>query len=229
MIRVHVICEGQSEEMFVNEVLAEHFAARQIFLAPSLIGKPGHKGGNVRMPRLLSDLRARLGDKEAFCTTFFDYYGLPPDFPGKREAAALASSDARSRIVCDCLADDVEANLGRGARDRLLPYVQMHEFEALLFSDPVTFASTLGRADLAATFTGIRESHFSPEDINDSPQTAPSKRILSLHAGYDKVWHGSMAAIDIGLDALRAACPLFDAWLSSLEGLAHDPSGRNST
>lgn len=220
MIRVHVICEGQSEEMFVNEVLARHFAAMQIFLAPSLIGKPGHKGGNVRIERLLSDMRARTGDTTAFCTTFFDFYGLPAEFPGKREASALASAEARARCICEKLAEEVEACLGRATRERFLPYVQMHEFEALLFSDPEKFASTLGRGDLARSFSRIRESHVSPEHINDSPQTAPSKRILSMHAGYDKVWHGSMAAIDIGLAALRAECPLFDAWLSSIERLS---------
>lgn len=220
MIRVHVICEGQSEEMFVNEVLSSHFASKQIYLAPSLIGKPGHKGGNVRVARLLTDMRARLGDTDAYCTTFFDFYGLPNEFPGKQDASALASVDAKARRVCEGLAAEVEAALGRPARERLLPYVQMHEFEALLFSDPATLATGLGRSDLAGPFSRIRERYETPESINDSPETAPSKRILSLHAGYDKIWNGSLAAIDIGLDVLRAECPLFNGWLCSLEQLS---------
>ncbi len=226
MIRVHVICEGQSEEMFVNEVLAGHFLQRQIFLAPSLIGKPGHKGGNVRIARLLTDMRARLGDKDAFCTTFFDFYGLPSEFPGKRDAANLASVEAKARCICDGIAWEVESNLGRAARDRLLPYVQMHEFEALLFSAPGTFAAALGRDDLAGAFAQIRARYETPEDINDSPETAPSKRILSLHTGYDKVWQGSLAAIDMGLELLRAECPLFDGWLTSIERLSGAPNAQ---
>ena len=84
MIRVHVICEGQTEEMFVNEILAAEFYPKGIYLVPALIGKPGHKGGNLKYGRLLSDVRARLlGDATAYCTTFFDFYGLPEDFPGK--------------------------------------------------------------------------------------------------------------------------------------------------
>jgi hypothetical protein len=87
MIRVHIICEGQTEEMFVNEVLAESFAVQGVYLIPSLIGKPGHKGGNFRFERLLTDVRVRLlGDAGAYCTTFFDFYGLPANFPGKNEA-----------------------------------------------------------------------------------------------------------------------------------------------
>ena len=71
MTRVHVICEGQTEEMFINEVLYEVFASKGICLIPALIGKPGHKGGNVKFERLLIDVRARLlGDTSAFCTTF---------------------------------------------------------------------------------------------------------------------------------------------------------------
>lgn len=220
MTRVHVICEGQSEEMFVNEVLASHFASRQIYLEPSLIGKPGHKGGNVSVARLLTDMRARSGDTASYCTTFFDFYGLPSGFPGKQDALALVSVDAKARRVCDALAVEVEKALGRAARERLLPYVQMHEFEALLFSAPATFAAGLGRKDLTDSFTRIRERYETPEGINDNPETAPSKRILSLHAGYDKIWNGSLAAIDIGLDVLRAECPLFDGWLSSLERLS---------
>ena len=100
MIRIHVICEGQTEEMFINEVLAQSFQARNIYLAPSLIGKPGHKGGNFRFERLLTDVKNRLlGDRQAWCTTFFDFYGLPEDFPGKTEARTKDSMDAKA----DCL------------------------------------------------------------------------------------------------------------------------------
>jgi hypothetical protein len=172
MIRVHVICEGQSEEMFVNEVLSSHFVSKQIYLLPSLIGKPGHKGGNVRIARLLTDMRARLGDTDAYCTTFFDFYGLPAEFPGKQEALGLASVDDKARSVCDGFAADVETAFGRAARKRLLPYVQMHEFEALLFSDPATLAVGLGRNDLTEPFTRIRARYDTPEGINDSPETA---------------------------------------------------------
>src|SRR5215813_11167656 len=87
MIRVHVICEGQTEEAFVKGLLAPHFERIEIFLYPSLLGKPGHKGGNVKFDRLLTDTRIRLlTDTTAYCTTFFDFYALPTDFPGKEAA-----------------------------------------------------------------------------------------------------------------------------------------------
>ncbi len=92
MIRVHVICEGQTEEMFVNELMRDHFYSFGVVLVPALVGKPGHKGGNFKFERLLSDVRNRLlGDSTAYCTTFFDFYGLPEDFPGKRAVATGAN------------------------------------------------------------------------------------------------------------------------------------------
>ena len=74
MIRVHVICEGQTEEAFVNELLCPTFYAQGIQLLPALIGRPGHKGGNFKFERLLPEIEKRLlGDINCYCTTFFDF------------------------------------------------------------------------------------------------------------------------------------------------------------
>ncbi|MEO1765387.1 MAG: DUF4276 family protein, partial [Cyanobacteria bacterium J06629_18] len=59
----------------------------------------------------------------------------------------------------------------------------------------------------------------SPEHINDSPVTAPSKRILACCSGYEKPLHGSLIAIDIGLDTIRKQCRHFNQWLTRLENI----------
>jgi hypothetical protein len=77
MKRVHVICEGQTEETFVNELLGPHLLAFDVFPQAALVGKPGHKGGHVTTTRMAYDIRLRLTqDERAWCTTFFDYYGV---------------------------------------------------------------------------------------------------------------------------------------------------------
>jgi hypothetical protein len=142
MIRVHVICEGQTEEMFVTELLAGQFQSKGVYLMPSLIGKPGHKGGNVRFDRLRIDVRNRLlGDKTACCTTFFDFYGLPADFPGKTAALGLPSIEEKAQCVRMAMTKELELflNPSEGIR-RFIPYVQMYEFESLLFSSPDSLA-----------------------------------------------------------------------------------------
>ena len=101
-----------------------------------------------------------------------------------------------------------------------MPNVVMHEFEGLLFSDCEAMARGMGQSNLAGPFQEIRDIFESPEHINDSPITAPSKRIETLVPGYQKPLLGTLAALEIGLDSMRAHCPNFDAWISRLEALA---------
>ncbi len=220
MIRVHVICEGQTEEMFVDQVLAEEFYPLGIYMVPALIGKPGHKGGNFRFERLLTDVENRLlGDREAWCTTFFDFYGLPETFPGKAEALTKGTMNAKADCLLAAMTDRLREKLGDDAMRRFIPYVQMYEFEGLLFSSPANLASGISEPTLGEAFQRIRDSFDTPESINNSPATAPSKRILNLYKGYEKPLHGSLAAIEIGLPAIRAQCRRFDAWVNSIEAL----------
>ena len=220
MIRVHVICEGQTEEMFINEVLSYLFNPKGIYLYPSLIGKPGHKGGNLRYERLLTDVRARLlNDNTSYCTTFFDFYGLPTDFPGKQDAIAKTNSGDKAACLLTALLNALQAEVGEDPLHRFIPYVQMYEFEGLLFSDTQALAKGVFQGALAPRFKTIRSKFATPEEINDSPETAPSKRILKLFPEYDKPYHGSLAALEIGLEAIRRECPLFDGWLKQIEAL----------
>lgn len=220
MIRVHVICEGQTEEMFVKEILSEFFASRDIYLIPTLIGKPGHKGGHFKFERLFTDVRARLlGDKTAYCTTFFDFYGLPGDFPGKQEATNLTTIQDKSKCVLELMSEKLRERLGEEPLSRFIPYIQMYEFEGLLFSAPDSLAQAIYKPELEVRFQKIRDQFATPEGINNSPHTAPSKRIKSLFYEYDKPIHGSLAAIEIGLDAIRSECQIFDGWLQSIENL----------
>jgi len=108
-------------------------------------------------------------------------------------------------------------------------YVQMHEFEGILFSDTSALAYALDRDDLVEALSTIRALFSSPEDINEGKETAPSKRIYALVPGYQKPFHGSLAAVTISLGRIRQACPLFDAWLRYLEALGTPPSNAVTT
>src|ERR1700680_1388202 len=107
--------------------------------------------------------------------------------------------------------------------ERFVPFVVMHEFEGLLFSDCAAFSRGIGRADLESGFREIRDQFATPEEINDSPFTAPSKRVEALMPGYDKPLFGTLAVLEIGLAHIREECPHFDSWLRQLECLAHLP------
>lgn len=220
MIRVHIICEGQTEEMFVKELLAPIFLAKGLLLVPALVGRPGHKGGNFKFERLQADVKNRLlGERTAYCTTFFDYYGLPQSFPGKDIHDSQVDIVTKATRVQNAMTTELTRLIGVDAMRRFIPFVQMYEFEALLFSDPDAFARGVDREHLSQSLTQIANQFSSPEYINNSPQTAPSKRIELLMPGYEKPLMGTLAALEVGLDVMRQKCLLFDDWLNRLEML----------
>ena len=225
MTSVYVICEGKTEGTIVKNILAPAVALKGDYLHPVQIGRKRRKGGNVIFGRLASDVRDHLYNKRnAYCTTFVDFYGIDANFPGKKEANSKSSLSEKQRVVCDAFEDKLAATLDEGPMRRFIPYVQMHEFEGLLFSDPNQLAYGLGSQDLAQQFWAIRNDFETPEHIDDSPATAPSKRIQSLFPRYRKVQMGERAAKAITLPRIRQQCPLFNAWLNKLERLPPLPA-----
>jgi hypothetical protein len=105
---------------------------------------------------------------------------------------------------------------------RFIPYVMMHEFEGLLFSDPAGFARAVGQPTLEPAFTRIRNQFQTPEEINDSPMTAPSKRVELHMPEYEKPLFGVLAVLEIGLPRIRTECPHFAAWLATLEAASQN-------
>lgn len=150
-----------------------------------------------------------------------DYYALPKSgekaWPGRQDADAVPFAH-KAKVVEQALFQDIAAALPKKANPGFfLPFVLMHEFESLLFSDCAAFAAGVGNPILAAELQAVRDAFGSPEEINDSPWTAPSKRVEALIPGYDKPLLGSLAALEIGLEAIRSACPHFASWLNRLE------------
>lgn len=218
MVRVHIICEGQTEETFINEVLMPEFSKKGIYLYPALIGRPGHKGGNVKYSRMKTDIENRLNDEEAYCTTFFDFYGLDSNFPGKEIALGYTDLSKKKQILEEQFVQNLIQDIGENNLRRFIPYVQMYEFEGLLFSDSEAIASNLG-VNLTSVESIVTEFD-TPEHINNSPRTAPSKRLQALSRSYDKVFLGSLIALDVGIEKMREKCVGFDNWLTKIENLA---------
>lgn len=212
MSRVLVFVEGQTEETFVRDLLVPYFSRLGIYLTPILAQtSPGHKGGIVSYGKVKHQLtRLCRQDQGAYVTTMMDYYGLPNDFPGLDGRVA----DAHEQVVRleQALQRDIDAA-------NFIPNLMLHEFEALLFSAPEKIAEWLDDQALLAPMAAIRAAFATPEHINNSPQTAPSKRILALVPHYKKTVDGPLIAEDIGLDAIRAQCPHFNNWIERLLAL----------
>ena len=221
MTRVYVVVEGFTEESFITNVLAEVLWPRQVHLTPVVLGTPGHKGGNTNYARVKRDIVVLLKqDQSAYCSTMLDFYGLGRGFPGMPLEANLANLDKVARVERAVKADIVPQIPHLRPDVRFVPYLQLHEYEGLLFSDPAAFASGIGQRGLAPAFERIRGGFATPEDINDDPRTAPSKRVLGAYPAYRKVLDGTPAARAVGIERMRQECPHFRDWVERLEALA---------
>jgi len=217
MMRVYMLVEGQTEEAFVRELLAPHYVRRGLYLTPIIVStSPGYKGGVVRYEKVRPQiLRLCRQDEGAYVTTLFDLYALPQDFPGKTEAAYPAGGSGHQKAVF------LEAQLAQDiGLANFIPNLMVHEFEALLFVDVKRFYEWGCSTRAVFALEDAAQKYPTPEDINDSPQTAPSKRILAVMPSYQKTFHGPLIACDIGLDAMRSVCPHFHNWLHKIEALS---------
>jgi len=215
MTRIYLYVEGQSEEMFVKQILTPHYEKTGLHLIPIIVKtSPGHKGGVVTYGKIKPQISGHCKqDSNAYVTTMLDLYRVPADFPGKADPAYPARGSGRQK------ADFLEAEFGKDISFRnFIPNLLVHEFEALLFTQLDPFTQWLDDDELK-DLRKIRET-TAPEDINDIPSGAPSERILAVMRHYKKTTHGTEAARTIGLAAIRAACPHFDTWLKKLEHLA---------
>jgi len=221
MKRVYIIVEGQTERAFVHEVIRPHLSVHGLHSIPRLLRTGEHKGGVISYQRARSAALDLLkGDRRAYCTTMFDFFQLPRDFPCL-PVLGSHSAERKADILEKAFFADIAANLRPALRpDRFLPYIQMHEFEGLLFSDPDGFCAAIHQDDLAESVRAIRRRFGTPEDIDDGQETAPSKRILRLLPDYQKAQDGPIAASAIGLAVIRRECRHFNDWVSRLERLA---------
>jgi hypothetical protein len=220
VVRLYVMVEGATEESFVNEVLAPVLWSRQVSPIPLIVGSPGHKGGNVKYVRVKKDVLTQLKqDRRAYCTTMFDFYGLGEGFPGTPLLPNLQNIEKVTRIEQAVKADIVAEIPEFRPQERFIPYLQLHEYEGLLFSDPVALAVGIKQPHLSPQFEQVRLRFATPEDINDDPNTAPSKRVIQVYPRYSKVLDGTLAAKSVGIARMRQECPHFRRWIESLEAL----------
>lgn len=223
MTRVYAVVEGSTEEVFVKDVLAPVLWPRQVYLNPIILGVPGHRGGKTNYARVKKDVLTQLKqDRAAYCTTMLDFYRLGKGFPGMPTPDDFSNLDKVTYIEHEVYEDIVAEAPELRSDVRFLPYLQLHEYEGLLFSDPQAFANSIFQPHLAGQFQSIRDEFPTPEDINDSPNTAPSKRVAELYPSYNKPLDGKRAASAVGIATMRGECPHFRAWLERLETLGGD-------
>jgi len=227
MKHLNIIVEGSSEEVFVNDVLVKHFASLNIFVSARKIrtgwdrlnNKPS-KGGFLKYVKFRNDvLRWIESDRNQphfYYTSMLDLYAFPKDELSPYNTVIQAINDPYRKIIAleHAIAKDIN-------HSKFIPYVQLHEFEAFLMVEPDRLLAMYPNGQIGINRLKRDIGTTKPEEINESQQTAPSKRIIKYLPDYEgqKAQVGPLVAQDIGLTALRSNCPHFDDWISKLENI----------
>ena len=182
MKRLYIIVEGQTEQEFVNSLIAPYMQQHGVFsVTPLLIrtSKTG-RGGFVNYEHLKNDAKKLLSSKKSdfVVSTFVDFFRIP-EVPQKERWEKKATHIEQVEEMEQCIAEDINDS-------RFIPYIQLHEFEALLFSSNKGFEFFFSE-DNAKDTQHIIDTFSNPEDINTTPAEAPSKRLLAIKDDYDKV------------------------------------------
>jgi len=225
---VHVLCEGQTEQGFVESVLKSYLQNNGVTAVKSVLvttnKKKNARGGMISYVQALNDLNILLkskrnsGTESHIFTTMFDLYALPNDFPGYDESLKMVEPYAK--------VDALESSFAAAVNDcRFIPYIQLHEFEALLFCGIDYISRLYPGCEKACEKLqmDLKQSKGNPELINNGLQTAPSKRIIKavegnekVHYNYNKPSTGKYVTSNIGIDMLRSRCEHFNQWIQKL-------------
>jgi hypothetical protein len=214
MKRLIIICEGPTEVEFCKVVLEPFFLEKSIFIQTPLIKKSG--GGIIPWPSLKVQIQKHLHEPDVFVTTLFDYYGIPDNYgyPAWLESKLIIDKNKRMDFLEAAMRREIHEN----QQLRFLPYLQLHEFEGLLFNNIEVFDQHISPKEFNTREELIRtiENFPNPELINDTIATAPSNRLKKLILGYNKVVYGSILAESIGLKRMREKSPRFNKWIEIL-------------
>ena len=212
MKRLYIIVEGQTEQEFVNTMIAPYMQQYGVYdVKPVLIhtSKAG-RGGFVNYSHLKKDALKLLNSRknDFVVSMFVDFFRIP-EIPHRERWSQKATHKEQVSEMERCIAEDIHDY-------RFIPYIQLHEFETLLFSSNKGF-ETYFQEDEAQKTQKIVLQFDNPEDINTTPEGAPSKRLIDINANYDKVIEGNLIALEVGMDSIRTKCHHFKEWIDKLK------------
>lgn len=223
---IHVLCEGQTEKGFVDNVMKPYLLSKNVTAVKSILATTNKKlnirGGAASYPQVRNDLNLMSashhdGENERHLfTTMFDFYALSTDFPGYQSLNG-ADKYRQIQLLENAFAQDID-------NKRFIPYIQLHEFEALVFCGInyllERYPNCKKQCELLQE---VLDRVGNPELINNGSNTAPSKRIIlaiegnpKAHYHYNKPSDGKYVTARIGMETLRKRCKHFNEWIERL-------------
>lgn len=224
MKKVFIVVEGETEERFLRNVLYNHLITQNIHIEAQqwlTNRKLGIGGGGNNFDLIENHLKRLMSryqhDKEVFISVMIDLYAFPKGGNSiyDYEVQQLNLGKDKALLLQHKLSERMQYK-------NFIPYIQLHEYEALLLSQPEALQTfyTNKEQEIIRLKAEIEGMH--PEEINDTPTGTPSKRIIKHIPIYkkQKTTAGVAAAEKIGLPILRSKCPHFNDWVTKLENLS---------
>jgi len=208
MKRLVFLVEGDTEIIFIEKHVIPYIYNLGFSIAINAQKivtnrKLNKKGGNVNYEYLKNDVNRILAQGDVIITTLLDFFRLPTSFPGY-SADISNISNIENAVFVDL-----------GNRENIIPYIQKHEMEALMFSSIEGFEIVVDDEERLELLEKVISKYPDPEDINTSPQGAPSKRLENIF-GYDKVADGELILEGLGIEIMIEKCPRFANWLKKI-------------
>jgi hypothetical protein len=209
---LYILAEGPTEEAFINEVLSKYFNENGIYDVRAILmdTSPGHKGGDVSYDRFKGNAEKLLKrEQDIIVSSLIDFFRLKTDFPRYNDGLTIVDKIQRVTFLEQAIATDINSH-------RFVPYIQLHEFEGLLFSDTSGYIPDIPAISRIQLKAAVNEKE-NPELLNDGAETAPSKRLVKLIPGYRKTLHGPIIADEISLNVIMQRCIRFNNWVQLLK------------
>ncbi len=216
LLKIHV--EGDTEKRFVNRVLKPHLTSLGFIVKVQTNQTDAtHSGGLSNYAQFRKNTLRLRGRESCLITTMIDLYQLPSDFPGKYDTESRKNAEEKVLFLEQKLKEDLHE-----LSPDFIPYIQLHEFEALLFSNVDIINRNLQNAtpSTLSKLKTVLHKFDKPERINTNK--GPSVHLKEIYENqYQKIYHGIPIAEQIELEEIREACPHFNNWLKKLEEYAN--------
>lgn len=217
MKRLVIIVEGETEESFVNNILCPYFCSKGLYNTIQYFKTKHSHGGISKYSYIKKDILNTIYEKDVVVSMMIDFYRLPLDFPGFSDLKATQTHKEQASLLETEIKKDLE-DTQKHQFDNFIPYIQLHEFEALVFASIKGIDILFEREEMDYKgLMNVIEEHPNPEEINNHPATALSMRLKKLIPGYNKVLHGIEIIKTMGMPELLEKCPRFKTWVESME------------
>lgn len=218
-----ILVEGETEQEFVNKILAPYLIEDKGLnteIRPVMIEKKGGGHGYSNIEHFKNTIRPFLHDtNEPVISMLIDHYGINSErkMPGY---TSISSSNITERIAQMEEVFNQEVQQIKPYRF-FIPYIQQHEMETLLLANPVEGFS-LEDEKIKDKVIELCNQFESIEEINCTPEGAPSKRLANIYKEESKKYDKVIDAVDIielsgGIPVILSKCSRFTKWIAKIE------------